>query len=271
MPKSWFTVKNSMPNIIDVEIHDEIGMWGVSAKEFISSISDKSISTINLSINSPGGSLFDGLAMYHALKEHPATVNSKVLAIAGSAASIILMAGDHISMPEDTYVFIHHPSSGVFGNAEDFREAADLLDRFSDNILNIYERRTSMDREELKAMMAREEFISAKDAVRMGFADEVTGALEVAANAASFERYFKSMPKNLIDRVSNKKDISNNNPESIKNIQELESFLREAGNFSKSLAVATVSKAREVLRSDSSNDLVLNDVVSKIKNFKLNI
>lgn len=269
MPKSWFTVKNNNTGAIDVSIHDEIGLWGVSAKEFIAQISaGGNVSEINLSINSPGGSFFDGLAMYHALKNHSAKVNATVLAMAGSAASIVLMAADYIEMPEDTYVFIHDPSSGVFGNAGDFREAADLLDRFRDNIINVYERRTGMDRDTLQAMMAREEFISASDAVEMGFADKVINGMAVAANASSFQRHFKSMPQSLLG----KRDIKNNGPDDVQTIQDLENFLREAGNFSKSLAVATVSKARDVLRSESVSDRqAVEDVVNQINNFKLTI
>ncbi|MBX2809498.1 MAG: Clp protease ClpP [Cellvibrionaceae bacterium] len=268
MPKSWFSVKNLSSDSVDIDIHEEIGLWGVSAKNFIDQIKNKNIKTINLSINSPGGNFFDGLAMYHALKNHSATVNITVLALAGSAASIVLMAGDKVSMPEDTYIFIHDPSSCVCGNAEDFREAADLLDRFRDNIVNIYVKRTGLAKNKLETMMANEEFISAEDAVNIGFADELIDTLPVAANAASFSRYFKNMPQSLLGR----QDVKNNHPENLQSIQDLEGFLRDAGNFSRSLAVATVSKARDLLQSESVRDQqVIEEAVSQLAKFQLSI
>ena len=261
MPKSWYSVKNVSADSLDVEIHEEIGLWGISAKEFIADIKDKNYQTINLTIHSPGGNLFDGLAMYHALKNHPATVNATVLAMAGSAASVVLMAADNIAMPVDSYVFIHDPSLVAGGNSSDLREAADLLDRFGENIINIYERRTGMARDELKAMMAREEFIAAADAVEMGFADELVDAVKVAANAAGFARRLKNMPTS----ISGKNTIDNSNPDDIQTIQDLEKFLREVGNFSNSLATATVGKAKKLLQSESASDLTAIDALNKFK------
>ena len=183
MPKSWYSVKaksDSAP--AEISIFDEIGIWGVSAKQFIADLKLIDAKDITLYINSPGGNVFDGLAIYNALRQKGAKVTCKVLGVAASAASLIAMAGDKIVMPENTFMMVHNPMGGVYGNADDMREIADVLDKISASLVATYVARTGQDEAKVVELLAAETFMTAAEAVELGFADEMEAALKIAAS-----------------------------------------------------------------------------------------
>lgn len=242
--KNWYSITNKSAEVIDISLHDEIGMWGITAADFISDLkSNDSAKSINLSIHSPGGSVLDGLAMYNALKSHPAKVYGHVEGIAASAASFILMASDHISMPEDAFIMIHNAHGGAMGGAEDLRDMADVMDKLQNSIINIYEKRTGKDRAELAEMMQAETWMNAEDALSNGFADTITDSINVAAKVGVFNKYFKSMP------VQNNNDI-----EHIKTFDDLKNYLIKSCNCSIRLASALCDRAETITADNSSDD-----------------
>jgi ATP-dependent Clp endopeptidase proteolytic subunit ClpP len=259
--KSWFNIKNKAAGVIDVSIHDEIGLWGISAADFMRELNNhKDATAINLSIHSPGGSVLDGFAMYNALKSHQATVHATVEGIAASAASFILMSADTISMPEDAFIMIHNAWGGAFGDAEEMRQAADVVEKLQNSIVNIYEKRTGLERSEIEQMMADETWMNAEEAVDKGFADTITDKLGVAAKSSVFDKHFKSMPKNM----NQSDDI-----EKITNIKEFERHLRDAYGLSKGLATALTSRAKSVFTGDPENDdSSINEILDTLERFK---
>src|SRR5690554_1302978 len=187
MPKSWYSVKAKGGGSAEVLIYDEIGAWGVSAKQFARDVKDLgNVSQIDLRINSPGGSVFDGNAIYNQLKQHPARVVVHVDGLAASMASVIAMAGDHIVMPENALMMIHNPWTVSIGNAEDLRKDADLLDTIKTTLLKAYGRSMMTDGE-ISEMMDAETWLTGADAVDMGFADELEQEVAMAA-CAKFEQ-----------------------------------------------------------------------------------
>ena len=249
--KNWYQIKNMASGVIDISIHDEIGMWGVSAADFIGELrGHPQAKVINLSIHSPGGSVLNGLAMYNALSMYPAKIYGHVEGIAASAASFILMAADTISMPEDAFIMIHNAHGGVMGDAEDMRDMADIVDKLSASIINIYQKRTGIDSELIAEMMKAETWMNAADALEQGFIDTIVEPVDVAAKIGVFDKYFKSMP--VQDSTS---------VEGIETITDFEKFLRDVGGLSKGLAQALTSRGKVVLRSDSDKpDPALNDI-----------
>ncbi len=224
--KSWFEIKNKATGVLDISLHDEIGVWGVSAADFISELkTHPDTKSINLSIHSPGGSALDGLAIYNALKASPAKVHAHVAGIAASAASIVLMAGDTISMPEDAFIMIHNPYTMAMGDSEEMRAIADTLDKIQASLSNIYEKRTGKDTEEISDMMSAETWLNSADALEHGFIDTISDAINVAAKIGVFNKYFKSMP------IQNAHDI-----DGIKTLQDFENCLIQSCNCSKRLA-----------------------------------
>lgn len=184
--RPWFRVKAVAEGEADVYIYDEIGdsWWGdsTSAKDFVDQLKALGpVAQINLHINSPGGSVFDGVAIYNTLRANPASVTTYVDGYAASIASIVALAGDRIVMPANTMLMIHNPWSLAIGDANEMRSVADSLDKIREAMVSTYLGRTTKDETELLAAMDAETWLTAADAAEWGFADEVTEPLQAAA------------------------------------------------------------------------------------------
>ncbi len=155
--------------------------WGISAKELAQALDalPNRIEEIRLHINSPGGDVFDGIAIVNLLRQHPAKVVAIVDGIAASAASFIACAVDELLMAPNSELMIHDAYSLCVGNAAEMREMADLLDHISDNIASIYAAKAGGDVATWRLAMTTESWYSAEEAVAVGLADRVAEA-EVA-------------------------------------------------------------------------------------------
>jgi ATP-dependent Clp protease, protease subunit len=140
--RSWYTIR-ALATGSEVGIYDEIGAYGVSAKGFLAELGALPAGTpIDLRINSPGGSVFDAVAIYNAIQRHEGTVTVWIDGIAASAASYIAMAGDEIVMPENAFLMIHDPAGLVMGTADDMRAMAEALDKVKGSLVQGYAVRT---------------------------------------------------------------------------------------------------------------------------------
>ncbi len=138
--KSWYSITaKAGTKSADVSIYDEIGYWGVTAKQFIGDIKALDVDVIRLAINSPGGSVFDAIAMYNALRQHTASVEVTVMGVAASAASLVAMSGDKIVMPENAFMMIHNPLNFAYGNADDLRDMAEILDKIGASLVATFQ------------------------------------------------------------------------------------------------------------------------------------
>ncbi len=182
--KSWFAAR-AHSGVAELSIYDEIGAYGVPAKAFINELKSLGdVSDLTLRLNSPGGSVFDGIAIYNALKRHPAKVTITVDGLAASIASVILCAGDEVIMPKNAMIMIHDPSAMVMGNAADMRSMADALDKMRDGLVSAYQDKTGYTPEEIIQWMAEETWFDAEEALEIGFADQLE---EPVAMAATFD------------------------------------------------------------------------------------
>jgi ATP-dependent Clp endopeptidase proteolytic subunit ClpP len=140
---------------------------------------------ITVRINSPGGSVSDGIAIYNALRQHAARVVVEIDGLAASIASLIAMAGDRVRIAENGLVMLHDPwIAGAAGNAEELRRLADTLDKHRDAMVSGYARKSRQPREAIIRLLAAESWFSAEEAVAHGFADEI---IEPTAMAASLD------------------------------------------------------------------------------------
>lgn len=155
----------------EIYLYDEIGYWGITASDFVEQLATIGAGRITLRINSPGGDVADGIAIYNALADHPATINVQVDGWACSAASYIMQAGDTRTMNRAAQVMIHDAAGFAIGNAATMREAADLLDRCSDNIARIYAARAGGTADSWREAMLAESWYSSLEAVGAGLAD----------------------------------------------------------------------------------------------------
>lgn len=171
--KSWYTISNKAPRVAQVDILDEIGSWyGVTAKDFAAQLDALDVDEIHLRINSPGGDVFDGVAIMNTLRQHKANVTANVIGIAASAASFIAVGGaDEVVMADNSMLMIHDASGVVLGNAEDMHEMAGLLDQISDNIASVYATKAGGSTREWRDVMRSERWYSAAAAVDAGLAD----------------------------------------------------------------------------------------------------
>jgi ATP-dependent protease ClpP protease subunit len=136
---------------------------------------------LNVRINSPGGSVFEGNAIYNILRRHPARKIVIVEGLAASAASLIAMAGDEIVMPANAFMMVHHPFTQMTGDAAAMRDTANQLERIGETIVTVYAQRTKQPADRVRAMLDEETWLTAAEAVELGFADRVEAPLDIAA------------------------------------------------------------------------------------------
>jgi len=182
----------------EIWLYDQVGEgWfgGMSAKTFVAELQKLGkVDIINLHINSPGGSVFDGVAIYNSLKSHPARIEVDVDSVAASIASLIAMAGDEIRMAANSMMMIHDPMGFAMGSAGDMRKTADLLDQVKGVIAGTYVNRTGKKEAEIAQMMTDETWMTADEAQQKGFADLVTEEQRIAACTGFDFSNFKRTP-----------------------------------------------------------------------------
>lgn len=214
---SWFSVKASSAAVGELGIYSDIGAGGVTFKAFNAELSRlKGMKTLVVGINSDGGDVSTGFAIYNVLTRFPAKKIVRIEGVAASMASVIAMAGDEIIMPSNALLMVHNPWGVVQGGAEQLKSLGDALQVMQVNIRNAYAKRTGVDPDEIQRLMTAETWLSARDAVRLGFADRVEGELKVAAlaalpdisrfcNAPSVPRGLEALREAAFEKFNNKR------------------------------------------------------------------
>lgn len=162
----------------DVYLYDEVGFW--TLENIRDQIGEES--EITLHINSPGGSVFDGIAIYNILKQKK-QVNIIIEGLAASISSVIAMAGN-VTMMTGSMLMIHNPWTGAIGEAEDFAKIAETMKQIKNSIIDIYYSKTGIDKKKISQMMDDETWLSVDEAIKLGFADS---SIEQPAIAAKFD------------------------------------------------------------------------------------
>lgn len=159
----------------EILLYDEIGYWGVTAKDFAGVLSGITSPSINVRINSPGGDVMDGLAIYNSLKAHPASINTVVDGLAASAASFIMLAGDTVTMAENSLVMIHKAWAMGIGNADDMTALAGVLGKIDGQIAGMYSAKNGKSAEDNLAAMSAETWMTSAEAKDFGLVDSIVG------------------------------------------------------------------------------------------------
>jgi ATP-dependent Clp protease protease subunit len=201
-----FTAKGN--DTAEILVYDQIGAnsWtgeGLTAKAFAEKLSSMGkLKNIHVRINSPGGSVFDGTAIYNTLKNNPAKVTTIIDGAALSVASIIAMAGDEIRMAKNGYLMIHDPSGVARGGAGEMRKMAEMLDTVKASLVTTYAERSKQSPEKVAEMMTAETWMTAAEAKDLGFVDSVTESLAVAASFDAAN--FANAPEGFMSLVNSK-------------------------------------------------------------------
>jgi ATP-dependent Clp endopeptidase proteolytic subunit ClpP len=199
--RHWYAIQQTADGEAEVSIYDEIGFGGVTAKSFLAELKKLSGQRVHLRINSVGGSVVEGAAIYNALRRHKGGLVVHIDALAASMASVIAMAGDETLIADNALVMIHNPWGMTMGDADELRKEADILDKLKATLVNAYVRKTGMEPEQVAQMMDDETWLDATEAVALGFADAIEDGIEAAASItpeaarARFDTFQNSMAR----------------------------------------------------------------------------
>ncbi|MEY3684013.1 MAG: ATP-dependent Clp protease proteolytic subunit 1 [Chloroflexota bacterium] len=202
--KTWYALSaRAEVRQTEISIFDEIGYYGVSAKQFITDLKRVPADhEIVLKIHSPGGEVFDGNAIFNALKRHPGGVTVEIEGLAASMATVISLAGAPVKMAANGFYMIHNPWGVAMGDAEEMRDQAALLEKIREGMIAAYSAKSGQEPEQIAAWMDAETWFTAAEAQAAGFVDEVTDSLALAASTNKFSRLakFRNAPSDLTAR-----------------------------------------------------------------------
>lgn len=182
-----------------IALDDEIGFWGTQASDFRDQLANLSGDDVEVEINSPGGDVMAGLGIYNMLRNAAAngkTITTRVTGIAASIASIIALAGDKRQMPSNAFAMIHQVGSLAFGvyDANELRDMADTNDKISSSLRNIYVDRMGITAEKASELMAKDNYLTGQECLDLGFATELTDAIQATAK---FDMGRADLPENV--------------------------------------------------------------------------
>lgn len=232
MKNKFYSFEKANENSADLYIYgdivsyewDESDVTAFGFKKELEELGD--VSELNVHINSLGGSVFVGLAIYNLLKQNKAKINMYIDGVAASAASIIAMAGDKIYMPKSSMMIIHNCWTYLEGNAKELRKAADDMDKVANAYKSAYLSRIKITEEKLNELLDAESYLTAEECIEMGFADEI---LEVEKNSSINQYSSTKILCNLVKKIKNNQnkktiELSDKSIEKIKDsiISELE-------------------------------------------------
>lgn len=204
-----------------VYIYDEIGWFGIMPEQFNKDFNAIKSSTIHIRINSPGGSVFDGTAIYNAIKQHKSHTIGHIDGLAASIASVIALAADEVRMAENAFLMIHEPFSIVIGTAQDMRDEADLLSKVAGTIAKTYANKTGKEEAEIKDIMAAETWMTAQEAIDNGFIDKIEETKDEKSDKSQSIMFDLSAYANVPDALKDRKEAHS--------ARDIEHILRDAG------------------------------------------
>ncbi|WP_413708265.1 head maturation protease, ClpP-related [Ralstonia sp. Ralssp110] len=204
--RKWYDLKAARnaagKTVAELRIYDDIGFWGTTAKAFVNELDAvaKDADEILVAVNSGGGDVFDGFAIYNALRRYSGKVTARVDGIAASAASLVVMAGDTIVMPENAMMMVHNAWTIAAGDAAQMRKTAELLDKTRDGIVAAYRNKCGLTDDEIVAMMDAETWMTAAEAKDRGFADQIEAPVKLQASVRTGELLarFEHTPEALL-------------------------------------------------------------------------
>ena len=196
---------------VNIQIYDEISsddFWGdvVTAKAINDEIVQANGKPLNIHINSYGGEVFEGFAIYNNLKSYTGKKVVYVDGIAASIASVIAMAGDEIYMNKASMLMIHNASGVAYGNAEEMKKVVNALEQINEVIRDVYKNRSNLDDEQLKQFMDNETYFTPQEAVQYGFAD---GIVEEDVPEEPTATALKNLSDSISERIEQLKEIKN--------------------------------------------------------------
>ena len=169
----WYKIEALSEDSTEVMIYDVIGWPFNDAGEIIRALAGIDTKTVTVRINSPGGDVFDTMAIFNALQSHKSKIVTRIESLAASAASFIALAGKEVQAYQNAMFMIHDPWVLAAGNQYDLREIADILEKISGNMVDIYSQNSKVGKKEIREMLKAETWFTAKEAREKGFVDTI--------------------------------------------------------------------------------------------------
>lgn len=266
---------NDRSDLLEIDVKSPVGKtnWWVdtvSANDVRRAVKESKASTIRLWINSDGGDVFEGLSIYQQLVSSPARVEVTVSGLAASAASLIAMAGDSIEMGAGSWMMIHETWGRHEGRSSDLRAWADVLDRITDDVAGIYAKRTGQSVATVRDMLAKETWLTAEQALSLGFATAVAPAKATAKNSARMgevflSSHYENTPAELLARLGQKPGSSQLELLPKESDMSIPKSIRSALNLKDDADEPSVLKAIAELQSGVSQGLASINLASKFE------
>ena len=276
---NWYNINNSVKNALSISIDEEIGGWGINAKDFIEEVKNSGMKDIELTINSGGGSVIDAFAIYDFLKNSSYNVSVKIEGLCASAATVIALAStDKPTITENSFFMIHNPYMGVMVwdamEADDLRDEADklnrraeVLDKMTNKIANIYVKATGLSVDKVKELMNNETWFTAEEALENGFVNSIEEAYAIAAYASTdtlAKNGYKNVPENYVNQL-NKSNMSENKDSVLDQVKALLGMEVKAEAPKKEDAVDLEAIKAEILASiDVKASVELEEAKAKL-------
>lgn len=173
--KSWYRIENTLADTTEVYLYENIGAYGISANAFVMALNEIRTPKVHIRMNTQGGEVFDGVAIYNAIRRHPADFTTFIDSLAASAGSFIALAADRVVMAKTARMMIHNAQGAAYGDQHVMEEMRNILADLSENIAGIYAERAGGTVSEWLALMSKDTWFTAEDALTAGLVDEIEG------------------------------------------------------------------------------------------------
>jgi len=238
----WYKIENVSEDEAEVFISSYIGWPFNDPDEFVKALSGMKHGKIVIRINSPGGDVFAAHQIFNAIRNHPSKPTTRIESLAASAASYIAVAGHEKQAYKNTMIMIHEPMTGFVGNQYEMREVANLLEKISGTMVDMYADNTNVGKRELKAMLKAETWLTAKQAKEKGFIDTIIEAGSSAKAAFDLSMFANYPGESHAQAKTGEPTIRN-----------IEALLRDAGGLSKDKAKALLARGWQAI-GNTDND-----------------
>lgn len=247
----WYSLKAAAEDEAEIVIYDYIGWPYNDPVDLVRALGELGPQAVTVRINSPGGDVFDGMAIFNALRSHKGRVTTRIEGLAASMASIIALAGKEVQAYANTMFMIHNPWVVVAGDQDDLREVADIVEKMRNSMVDVYAQASGVGKKELRDLMKAETWLTAKEAKDKGFVDTV---LDGKGMKAAFDlSVFANVPEGLEGQREGRELTE----------REIERALRDAG-ASRSFA-KTVTAGRGNGNGPESGQRDVDDLKATIK------
>lgn len=251
--KNWFRIENKADSKAEVMLYGDIGAYGITAADFRSDLYSCNCKEIALRVSSRGGDVFEGIAIYNALREHPAKITAYIDSLAASIASFIPMAADHRVMASNARIMIHKAWCMGIGNATEFKSLVERLEDADSILVDGYSKVSGMDASDIELLMSDETWMNPSKAKALGFINEISG--DSNTNAKYDLSPFNKVPED-VKSLLGKTDAST---------RDIEHLLRDAG-VSSIAAKAAISALKKADQRDAGEDIEAE--VVKMKEYR---